>query len=108
MKVLKNVLILGMLAVSISANATYFSTDAVTDWYIKLDNGVVYVNHPQFVAPCTYGRVEVRDSEPYTAEYAKRLVAAIYLAKAMGKAVSFVWSDTTAPTCVLSSIIISN
>lgn len=90
------------------AHATYYTSTPNNDYTISTDNGVVYISHPQFVSPCTYGRVEIRDSAPYSAEYAKRMTAAIFLAKALGKNVAFVWDDSTAPTCLLSSVSISN
>lgn len=88
--------------------ATYYTTTPNNDYTISTDNGVVYISHPQFVAPCTFGRVEIRDSTPYSTEYARRMAAVIFMAKALGKNVAFVWSDATAPTCLLSAVSVSN
>lgn len=73
-----------------------------------MDNGMVYIYHPQFVAPCLYGRIEIRDSAPFSNDYAKRMTALIFMAKAAGKNVSFTWNDATAPTCLLNSVNVSN
>lgn len=107
MKAMKVALALGLLLGGVNARATYFATAPNNDYYIALDNGVVYIYHAAFVAPCVWGRVEIRDSAPFSNDYAKRLTAAIYMAKAAGKNVTFVWNDATAPTCILNSITMS-
>jgi hypothetical protein len=90
------------------SHAAWIATAFVSDFTIQMDNGVVYISHPQVVAPCSGGRLEIRDAVPYSAEYARRLVAAVFLAKSTAKAVRFTWNDTTAPTCVLSAVQIGS
>jgi hypothetical protein len=90
------------------ALATYHSSTANNDYTITMDNGVFYINSPQFASPCLYSRIEVRDNAPYSTEYARKIVATILMAKASGKNLTFVWDDATAPTCLLSSIIMAN
>jgi hypothetical protein len=104
----KLLLYIGLSTCSATANATYHTTDANNVYTIALDNGVVYISHPQFVAPCLYGRVEIRSATPYSADYTKRLIAAIFMAKASGKDVALTWDDAPAPTCLLNSVSISN
>lgn len=100
---------LAALAVfALSAQATYVSSPPLSDYSISLDNGMVYIYLPQVPLPCMYGRLEIRDSAPYSNDYAKRLVAALYMAKAASKSVTFVWNDASAPTCLLSAISIEN
>lgn len=108
MKSIKLMATAGLVLFGSHAQATYYWSSAINDYTISLDNGVVYINSSQFVAPCLYSRLEIRDNVPYSNDYAKRLTAAIYMAKASGKNVTFVWNDATAPTCVLSAITISN
>lgn len=93
---------------AVSAQATYVSSPPISDFSITLDNGMVYVYVPQVAAPCLYGRLEIRDSAPYSNDYAKRLVAALYMAKASSKSVAFTWNDASAPACLLSAIAIAD
>jgi hypothetical protein len=104
----KRVLWWTLMLICTGAQATWFTTSPNNDYSIALDNGMVYISHPQFVALCLNGRVEIRDAAPYSNDYAKRLTSAIFLAKASGKSVAFTWNDTTAPTCLLNSVSISN
>ena len=93
---------------STQASATWQSTSPNNDYLIALDNGVVYISHPQFVAPCLSSRVEIGTSLPYSNDYTKRLTAAIFMAKAAAKNVAFTWDNATAPNCRLNSVSISN
>jgi hypothetical protein len=99
---------ISIFVAALHANAAYVSLPANNEYTISLDNGVVYINHSGIIAPCQYGRVEIRSDVPYSAEYAKRMTAAIYMAKATGKNVAFTWNDATAPTCILNSVSIAN
>jgi hypothetical protein len=99
---------LSTFVAAIHANAAYVTLPANNVYTISMDNGVVYINHLSIVGPCQYGRVEIRSDVPYSTEYAKRMTAAIYMAKATGKNVAFIWNDATAPTCILNSISVAN
>ena len=101
-------ILVGALFVSNGASAAWQTTNSISDFSITMDNGVTYINHPQFIAPCLNARIEIRDSAPYSNDYAKRITAAIFMAKAMGKGVAFTWNDATAPLCLLNSISVSN
>jgi hypothetical protein len=92
---------------SVGASAAYLSTDPNDIYTISFDNGVLYIYHGAFAPSCPYGRVEIRDSAPYSTEYARRMTAAILMAKSQGKKVTFTWNDATQP-CVLNSIAIAN
>lgn len=108
MVMFRHIALAALAVFALSAQATYVSSPPLTDFSISLDNGMVYVYLPQVASPCMYGRLEIRDSAPYSTEYAKRLVAAVYMAKAASKSVTFIWNDASAPTCLLSAIAIEN
>lgn len=76
----------------------------LSDFGVHMDNGMVYVTHSIFAAPCLHSRVEIRSAEPYSAEYAKRLTALVFGAHLSGKRIQAVWNDSTSPSCVLNSI----
>jgi hypothetical protein len=108
MKMTKKVLWPALMLFCSCTHATWLTTSPNNDYSVSLDNGVVYISHPQFVAPCLNGRVEIRDAAPYSNDYTKRLISAIFMAKASGKYVAFTWNDTTGPNCLLNSVSISN
>jgi hypothetical protein len=86
--------------------AAWQGTGPLSDYQVNMDNGVVYVVHPAFVTPCTNSRLEIRSSEPYSLDYAKRLTAMLIAAHLTGKRISVSWNDATAPACILNGLAV--
>jgi hypothetical protein len=105
MKITKIVLYLFVIVVAHAASAAWVdSSGYVGNYDVKMDNGVIYFYHAGVAAPCSYGRLEIRADAPYSADYAKKLTALLFVAHISGKRVSYVYDNATGPSCVLNSL----
>jgi hypothetical protein len=95
-----------LLSVAVSAGAAWQSSGTLSDYTVSMDNGVVYLTHPSIPAPCGHQRLEIRAAEPYSADYAKRLVALLFSAHAARRSIEVSWNGATAPACVLNSLTV--
>ncbi len=84
----------------VSANR-YWPEPALSDWSIVLNNGVVYIQSPQFPAHCSHsrGQINIHESEFDRAQY-----AFVLSAKARGKKLKYV-VDNTQTVCVISGVL---
>lgn len=73
----------------------------MTDWQIYLNNGVVYVQSPQFASHCSYSRGEF---DVNLGSYNRALLAYALSAKARGKALRYVVDDA-ATLCVIDALL---
>ena len=89
----RQLLSLGLLlaTATLPAWATrYWPSTPLTEWEMYVNNGVVYIQSPQFASHCSYsrGQVNVADSA-----YDRALYAYALSAKARGKALRYVVDD---------------
>jgi hypothetical protein len=86
--------LIGLVMFPFSVNAGSYWTGALTDWYVSLDNGVVYVGASNMPAHCSYARAQIdTSSQIYSATYQRDLYAYVMTAYAAGKSLRIVVND---------------
>jgi hypothetical protein len=84
-----------------AAATLYWPSTTLTQWDMFVNNGVVYIQSPQFASHCTYSRGEIQVGN---GPYERAMYAYALSAKARNKSLNYVVDDA-ATICVIKGLM---